>query len=349
MSTTWAVMLALLSISSACTGERVHAQREQGLEPPKDEVVETGVAPVKWKANLHLTPKDRIGDVLRHPAFQGYASLLLPWDDRSYDEGMRLSEIDSLLPYHSHVEPRVVVDGLNRIIDDVSAGRQVFHAFYTEEQQRRDPTRRHAGLFFFRGKPGAPFAIVSPGGGFAYVGSVHEGFPYAAAINDAGYNAFVLKYRAGLGGSAATEDLAAALSFIMRNADTLNVGRRSYSLWGSSAGARMAAAIGSHGAARFGGDDVARPAAVIMAYTGHSDSAKSEPPTFVVVGENDTIAPPSAMARRVAVLRAAGTPTEFHRYPNVGHGFGPGIGTSAEGWLGHAVRFWERFMATENR
>lgn len=343
MWTTWIVMLALLSVTSPCAGERGRAQRD-GRERSRDEAVEAGVELVKGRADLHLTPKDRVGDVLRHPAFQGYASLLLPWDDRSYDEKMRLSEIDALLPYHGHVQPRVVVGGLNRIIDDVSAGRQVFYAFYTEEQQRRDPTRRHTGLFFFRGKPGAPFAVVAPGGGFAYVGSLHEGFPYAAAISDAGYNAFVLKYRAGLGGAAATEDLAEALSFIMRNADTLSVDRRSYSLWGSSAGARMAAAIGSHGAARFGGHDVSKPAAVIMAYTGHSEIADSEPPTFVVVGENDAIAPPAVMARRVAALRAAGTPTEFRRYPNLGHGFGPGVGTSAEGWLGHALRFWERFL-----
>ncbi|WNG57713.1 hypothetical protein F0U59_25350 [Archangium gephyra] len=32
-------------------------------------------------------------------------------------------------------------------------------------------------------------------------------------------------------------------------------------------------------------------------------------------------APPASMARRVAALRAAGTPTEFRQYPNVGHGF----------------------------
>jgi acetyl esterase/lipase len=297
----------------------------------------------------HLTPEDRVGDVLRHPAFEEYARLLLPWDDRRYDEEMRLAEIHSLLPYHSHVEPGVVVNGLNRIIDEVSAGRQAFYSFYTEEQRRRDPTRRHTGLFFFRGKPGAPFAVVSPGGGFAYVGSLHEGFPYAAKISDAGYNAFVLKYRAGLGGSAATEDLAAALSFILRNADNLGVDHRSYSLWGSSAGARMAAAIGSHGAGPFGADDVPRPATVVLAYTGHSESAKGDPPTFVVVGENDAIAPPSVMARRVAALRAAGTPVEFRRYPNVGHGFGPGVGTSAEGWIEHAIRFWERFVAPTGR
>ena len=79
-----------------------------------------------------------------------------------------------------------------------------------------------------------------------------------------------------------------------------------------------------------------------MAYTGHSEVAAHEPPTFVVVGEHDGIASPSVMERRVAALRATGAEVEFHRYPGLGHGFGPGIGTSAEGWLDRAVTFWEK-------
>ena len=115
-----------------------------------------------------------------------------------------------------------------------------------------------------------------------------------------------------------------------------------YSLWGSSAGARMAASIGSHGAAAFGGADLPRPAAVVMAYTGHAEVTGDEPPTFVVVGEDDRIAPADRMERRVEALRASGTEVEFHRFDDLGHGFGPGIGTSAEGWIGEAVGFWER-------
>jgi acetyl esterase/lipase len=184
--------------------------------------------------------------------------------------------------------------------------------------------------------------VVSPGGGFAYVGSVHEGFPYAAEISSKGYNAFVLKYRAGHGGGVATQDLAAAISYIFENADALGVGTRGYSLWGSSAGARMAASIGSHGVARFGGKDLPKPSAVVMAYTAHSDLSVDEPPTFVAVGEQDGIAPPSAMERRIAALRRAGTEVEYRKYPNLGHGFGLGTDTSAEGWVVDAIRFWER-------
>jgi len=293
---------------------------------------------------VHLRVDDTVSDLLEHPAFDGFGRLLLPWDDSRYDTTMRLREIGSLLPYHTHVDPAVVVSSLNRIIDDAAAGRPVFHDFYTAAEKEAEPSRRNTGLFFFRGKPGAPFAVIAPGGGFVYVASVHEGFPYAVEINKRGLNAFVLKYRAGNGARIASEDLAAALTYIFQNARELGVTTADYSLWGSSAGARMAASIGSHGAARFGGATLPRPSAVVLLYTGHSDLAPSEPPTFVAVGETDGIARPAVMERRVAALRRAGTDVEYHRYPGVGHGFGLGVGTSAEGWIDDAVRFWDRHM-----
>jgi acetyl esterase/lipase len=175
------------------------------------------------------------------------------------------------------------------------------------------------------------------------VGSLHEGFPYALEISEKGYNAFVLKYRVG-SAQDATEDLAAAVSYICKNADKLLVGIDQYSLWGSSAGARMAAYIGTHGVERFGGDKIARPGAVVMAYTGHTDYSKNDPPTFAVIGENDHIAMPSVMGRRIKGLKAKGIDAELRKYPGLGHGFGPGIGTGAEGWINEAIEFWKAHM-----
>lgn len=295
----------------------------------------------------HLTVDSRLRDLLAHPAFAGFGQLLLPWDNRSYDLNMPLSDLASLLPYHSHVDPATAVSALNRMSDDVAQGKKVFYDFYNAAQKRGQPAKGNTGLFFYRGKPGAPFAVIAPGGGFSYVGSVHEGFPYAEEISRNGYNAFVLRYRAGYGGTVATEDLAAAIGYIFRNAEALGVSTRDYSLWGSSAGARMAAAIGSHGTAAFGGDDLPKPATVVMAYTGHSDVSRHEPPTFVVVGENDGIAPPAIMERRVAVLRKAGTEVEYRKYPNIGHGFGRGTGTSADGWVTDAAEFWGNVIQTK--
>lgn len=289
----------------------------------------------------HLTVQSTVKDILGHPSFAGFSRLILPWDDRPYDENLPLTRIASLLPYHTHVDPETVVNALNRMIDDAASGRKVFYSFYSEAQSRQEPARKHTGLFFFRGRPGAPFAVICPGGGFSYVGSVHEGFPYAEAISRNGYNAFVLKYRAGQGGGVATEDLAAAVSYIFMNAAALGVSTKGYSLWGSSAGARMAAAIGSHGVAKHGGSDIPKPAAVVMAYTAHSDCSSAEPPTFVVVGEQDEIAPPASMELRVNALRQAGTDVEYRKYKGLSHGFGLGKGTLAEGWSFEAIRFWE--------
>jgi acetyl esterase/lipase len=294
----------------------------------------------------HLRADSTVQDLLDHQAFAGFARLLLPWDERTYDGRLPLRDVGTLLPYHSYVDTASVVGGLNALIDDVQAGRPVFHDVYTAQQKAEDPTKGNTGLFFLRGRAGAPFAVIAPGGGFAYVGSVHEGFPYAVAIRDRGYNAFVLKYRVGGGGPPATRDLAAAVSYIFRNAKRLGVSTEDYSLWGSSAGARMAAAIGSHGTALFGGDDLPKPSVVVMAYTGHSEVAAREPSTFVVVGENDGIASLSVMERRAAAVRAAGARVDFRRFPRLGHGFGPGVGSSAEGWLDRAVDFWERAIAS---
>jgi acetyl esterase/lipase len=337
--TTVCLLLALLLTPALAKADG----KDNALAGGRGDEIRQGA--VSGSMGRHLNADDSLRNLLGHPAFAGFAGLLLPWDGRRYDEAMRLSDIGSLLPYHSHVDPRTVVGALNRMIDDVNAGHAVFYPFFSEEQKQGQPARENTGLFFFRGKPGAPFAVISPGGGFSYVGAVHEGFPYAAEISAKGYNAFVLRYRAGYGGAVATEDLAAAISYIFRHAKALGVGTRGYSLWGSSAGARMAAAIGSHGVVAYGGDSLTKPSAIVMAYTAHSDRSSAEPPTFVVVGEQDGIAPPASMERRIAALRGAGTEVEYHKFKNLGHGFGPGTGTSAEGWIAEAVRFWEKFIA----
>jgi len=152
----------------------------------------------------------------------------------------------------------------------------------------------------------------------------------------------VLRYRASRGGATATHDLAAALSYIFRNAAALGVTTAGYSLWGSSAGARMAASIGSHGTGRFGGPNLPKPSCVVLLYTGHSDVGPAEPPTFVAVGDEDGIAPAATMERRVAALRKLGTDVDYRKYRGVAHGFGLGTGTTAEGWIEDAMRFWTR-------
>jgi acetyl esterase/lipase len=312
-----------------------------------NEVINRHGSESTMEKGMHLKTSSTIRDVVNHPAFEGFGQFILPLDRGRYDMDMPLENVASLLPYHSNIDRYAAVNTINYMIDEAASGETIFDDFYTDRQKQSDPTKESTGLFFFRGKPGAPFAVISPGGGFSYVGSVHEGFPHAIALSQKGYNAFVLQYRVG-GEQVACEDLAAALSYIFKNAQTLDAGTENYSVWGSSAGARMAARIGSYGAAAYGGDEIPRPSTVVMAYTGHTDFTKSDPPTFAVVGHRDGIASASTMERRVNSMRSAGIDVEFHVYQNVGHGFGLGIGTSAEGWLADAVRFWENHMSASS-
>lgn len=283
-------------------------------------------------------PSDTLRDMIDHPAFAGFGEHLLP---RPQDarKNLRLNEISRIMPWHSHVRTDVMLEAVNRMIDDASAGRTVFYSFYKDGQRRA-----LTGLFYFRGAPDAPFALICPGGGFAYVGSLHEGFPLAEYLSRKGYNAFVLQYRTG-GEQVACEDLAAALNWIFDHARSLSVSTRNYSLWGGSAGARMVADLGSLGSAAFGSRAVPPPAAVVTAYTGHRHCTRHDPPTFAVVSEDDPIVRADVMRQRVETLKSMGISAELRVYRRAGHGFGTGRGTDAEHWMDAAVLFWERHMA----
>jgi acetyl esterase/lipase len=247
------------------------------------------------------------------------------------------------MPYHSHVEPDVVVGAINHMIDEVNGGKTIFYDFYNNEQKRQDPGKENTGLFFFRGNRDAPFAIICPGGGFSYVGSLHEGFPIALEISKKGYNAFVIRYRIG-SGQWATEDLAAAITYIFQNNDNLGVGTGDYSVWGGSAGARMAGNIALDGVAAYGGGNLPKPATAVIAYTGQSSYSSDFSPAFITVSANDGIANPYTVDRRVKNLKNAGVEVAYQRYQSAGHGFGLGTGTDAQGWVDLAVHFWQKHI-----
>jgi hypothetical protein len=46
------------------------------------------------------------------------------------------------------------------------------------------------------------------------------------------------------------------------------------------------------------------------------------------------------MEQRIAALRTAGIEVDDRKFKDLGHGFGLGTGTSAEGWVVGTIRFW---------
>lgn len=280
-----------------------------------------------------------ISDVMNDPVFGEYGRLIFPVDS-GYYSGDTLGELR--LTWYNYIDPEETVEIVNSLHDRAQAGETVFYDIYTDEEKAEDPEKEDTGLFFFKGEPGEKFAVCNAGGGFAYVGAMQDSFPHALELSKKGYNAFALIYRPGA--QTACEDLARAISFIFDHAEELEVDTNCYSLWGDSAGGRMAAWLGSYGPAAFGGEDLPQPGAVVMQYTGHSDYTENDPPTFACVGERDGIASWRTMEGRLQAMSELGIPTEFHHYPGLPHGFGLGTGTVAEGWLDEAVAFWEAQM-----
>lgn len=315
--------------SSVAVEETEPASRTEAVENKEGETEVMQTSP-------QYTADTRISDVINDPVFGSYGRLIFPVDS-GYYSGDTLGELR--LTWYSNIDPEATVEIVNYMKSHAGAGETIFYDIYTEEEKAADPEKEDTGLFFFKGTPGEKFAVCSAGGGFAYVGAMHDSFPHALELSKRGYNAFALIYRPGA--QTACEDLARAVSFIFAHAGELEVNTDCYSLWGGSAGARMTAYLGTYGPAAFGGDELPRPGAVVMQYTGHSEYSEYDPPTYACVGENDGIASWRIMERRLELLSALGIDTEFHKYPGLGHGFGLGTGTVAEGWLDDAAAFWE--------
>ena len=278
-----------------------------------------------------------VSEVMTDRAFRGWGRLIFPADE-GYMRGSTLGDLS--FTWYSCVDPAKTVEVCNYLNERAQMGNVVFLDLYTEEEKAADPRKRDTGLVFFKGGEDSPFAIVSAGGGFAYVAAMHDSFPQALELSKRGYNAFALIYRPGA--QTACEDLARATEVVFGNADELGVSTEGYSYWGGSAGGRMSAWVSSMGSSAFGARPLPKPAAAVIQYTGLSECSASDVPTYSNVGDSDGIADWRVMERRLQAMTELGIPTEFHVYEGLGHGFGLGAGTEAEGWIDEAISFWEK-------
>ncbi len=331
------IAISICSHTSCCTENTVWDN--PAIKPADDTTNNANTSMTKPEENI-FTEQSTVADVVGDRAFGTFGHLLFPVD-RNISPSMTLAQIStsSVYMWYPYIRAEKTVEIINYLHAQAVSGREIFYNIYTPQEISRDPGKADTGLFVFRGELGKPYAITNAGGGFAYVGAMHDSFPHSLELCRAGYTAFALIYRP----DDPYSDLARAISFINDNAEKLGVSKENYSLWGGSAGARMAATLGNKDylTALTGDASLPQAAAVIMQYTGYSTASKSDAPTYNCVGSNDGIASWHTMQNRLRQLSAMGIATEFHVYDGLGHGFGIGTGTVAEGWVDDAIRFWE--------
>ena len=135
-----------------------------------------------------------IETVRNDPVFGDYGRLIFPVE-RSYYSGDTLEQLH--LTYYNNIDPDETVDICNTLRQRAADGQTIFYDIYTEDEKAADPDKADTGLFYFKGNPGAKFAICNAGGAFAYVGAMQDSFPHALELSQKGYNIVDATFYAG--------------------------------------------------------------------------------------------------------------------------------------------------------
>lgn len=270
-----------------------------------------------------------------------------------------------------------MAEGLQYVSEKMKQ-KQIFYDFWSVEEKRRDPSRENTGLAAFTTGKKGKYAVICAGGSYQVVCSVVEAYPLAKRLNEAGYSAFVVKYRTGKDGLMPNpiDDLAQAVRFITDHAEEFQVEPEDYAVIGSSAGGHLAAMFGtkSKGYSVYG---LKRPGSIFLAYPviSYVESADhstirgmrkislgkrkmddlvmkemysverqvtdSYPPTFLWQCEEDSMCPVINSQVMAQALKRHRVPYIYEIYPGTAHGWGIADRTPAEGWLERAVTFWQ--------
>lgn len=196
--------------------------------------------------------------------------------------------------------------------------------------------------------------LILPGGGYQFVSMQNEGFPVAERLADAGYTAFVLKYRTRETGRAPTEflqdagkafrglgtrrlqgfrlavdDLFAAVDLVRKRCSQIECDGGSLSIIGFSAGARTVI-----GAMEDPEQDLAA-ANVALIYPPMLDPVAADPavPMFLAAAQDDPLFKQGGFTLADSWVRAGGS-IEFHLYNSGGHGFGTALtDKTSQSWI----------------
>ncbi|QDT66813.1 alpha/beta hydrolase [Calycomorphotria hydatis] len=194
------------------------------------------------------------------------------------------------------------------------------------------------------GKNTGASVLVCPGGGYNILSWVKEGIEIAEWLNEAGVNAFVLKYRVPRRKDqepwlAPLQDSQRAMSMIRSNADKWDIDPERVGILGFSAGGNLTIRTSTQFDERAYepidaiDDQNCRPNFAIPiypAYLLHESGKgilesiklpKNTPPMFIAIAEDDRSWIRGTLEFALA-LEEAKVPYELHVYPSGGHGFG---------------------------
>lgn len=88
-----------------------------------------------------INEKTTVSKIVHDERFESYGQFIFPIE-RGYDESLTINHIDSLLPYHSHINTQTTIDVLNYMTDYHDS---IFYDIYTDEEKSADPSKKNTG------------------------------------------------------------------------------------------------------------------------------------------------------------------------------------------------------------
>ena len=317
-----------------------------------------------------FTGDTRLKEIYYTPEFTEFRDFVLP-DFGVFKPVVHQFKVKNLIKEWGYES---IVEGLNYMVRLQKSGQHIFYNLFDREEILENERVKQRVMFHFPVKERRPFAVICAGGSYTYVCSFVEGFPVAKHLNELGYHAFVVNYRAGKYIKDARDpmdDLAAAISFILSNAERLGVATEEYLVCGFSAGGHLVSGYGTQslGYPKY---KLPRPAALILSYPvitmgeyTHKGSQKKllgkevrkeemvnkysidkqitslYPPTYVWQCSQDRLVPIENTRMLVHEFDKCGVKYQYKTFDSNAHGWGLGKGTIAEGWLEEAIHFYE--------
>lgn len=318
---------------------------------------------------MMFTVETKLSEVINTPGFEEFRDFLIP-DMGAANPAVRRMRIKN---FSKMWLVNTIVDGLNYLLKLKEEGTKIFYPVYDAADAEAKPELKEQVLFHFPVEKKTKCILICAGGGYTGVCSFVEAFPVAQRLNELGYHAFVVHYRAGKYAHEPNpvEDLANAVRFICRHEKELNVDMQNYAVMGFSAGGHLAACYGTRhlGYEHY---QLPKPGALILAYPvitmgskTHAASRKnllgkensknpgkikeysvelniteSYPPCFIWQCARDNAVPVENSGMLTEALQAHGVPYVYHTFDSDVHGWGLATGTLADGWVEEAAAFW---------
>lgn len=322
-----------------------------------------------------ISADSKWGYLYGHPIFEGHGYEIYSPGPPAIQKAYRNMSIAKTCA-NTGEDPQIIVGEFNYLLDLHENGKLSVHKIYNDSEIAADKSKATPHITFLRGDCDKPVAIVAAGGGYSYVASTVEAFPYAKALNELGYNVAVLRYRvAGELGyddnkelnaadkdecrKEGAKDMAQTVRYLLANENKFGISMENFTMFGSSAGGGLITLYSfSAFEENYRALGLPRPATINLIYTDRFlfvDDAGNELTfserdaelyAYMVVGENDEIGGDIALDKKVPEMKAVmgDEHVNYTKYSDMRHGSGLAYGTSAEGWIYDAITYWQAHM-----